>query len=84
MGNTSGSGVFAAVVFLASLAWLATVAYFAWQGWPTVPLDMSPNDAATRAAHDNAATAYLIRNALLGLVPVLLGWTLVRLVTRRR
>lgn len=84
MTNASGSAVLSGVLLLVSIVWLAVVGVFAWQGWPTVPLDMSPNDPATRAAHGDAVAAHVIRNGLLGIVPVLLGFTIMRLVSRRR
>jgi hypothetical protein len=83
MAHTSGSGMASLIVLAVSLLWLGAVAHFAWQGWPSVPLDMSPTDPATRTAYDNAVTAHLIRYGLAGLVPVLIVYAVARLFRRR-
>ncbi len=71
-----------AVWSAASIVWLASVAWQAWVSWPVMPLDVSPNDAATRAAFDAAATAHVTQAALIGLgVPVAvyaIGWLVCR------
>jgi hypothetical protein len=71
-----------------SLVWLAGVAYVCLAAWPSLPLDLSANDAATRSALVRAIAAHGLRSAILGLAPPLvllaLGWLGARLFPARR
>ena len=62
----------------ASTAWIAVVAVVAARGWPHLPLDVSAADPATRAAYNQAVTAFLLRHALIAVLPPLgllaIGW----------
>jgi hypothetical protein len=62
----------------ASLFWIAGSAYFCWQNWPILPLDMSGSDPATKAAFDAAVIRHVLRATLIGIsvpsVLVALGW----------
>jgi hypothetical protein len=68
--------------FALALAWFAAGVYLCAQAWPTVPLDVSPNDAATRTAYTRALTSHTLRCALVSLGPPLvllaLGWLVLR------
>lgn len=72
---------------LLSLAWLGAVAYVCAAAWPSLPLDLSPNDAATRAAFQRAIVAHAVRCGVLGLAPPLVllaaGWIGSRLLGHR-
>ena len=71
-----------------SLAWLAGIGYVCVAAWPSLPLDLSADDPATRAALARAAAAHGVRCAILGLAPPLgllaLGWLGARLMGARR
>ena len=68
---------------LLALIWIGGVAYVCLSIWPAIPLDISANDPATRAAFARAVRAHVIRCSVLGLVPPLLllalGWLVARL-----
>ena len=68
---------------LLSLIWIAGVAYACLAAWPSIPLDISANDPATRAAFARAVRAHVTRCIVLGLAPPLLllavGWMIARL-----
>ncbi len=72
---------------LLSLAWLGAVAYVCAAAWPSLPLDLSPNDAATRAAFQRAIATHVVRCGLLGVAPPLVllaaGWIVGRMFGRR-
>ncbi|MCB1549579.1 MAG: hypothetical protein KDJ41_17385 [Hyphomicrobiaceae bacterium] len=67
----------------AALAWVLFVGYRAWQGWPHVPLDMSPNDPQTRAALAAAVRAHVLWSAALALVPAGLLLVVTRMTRQR-
>lgn len=73
-----GAGLVLAIV------WCGALAYTASQSWPRVPLDISANDPATRAAFQRAVQAHVVQHAVIALggAVVLIGgaW----LVSRRR
>ncbi len=57
----------------ASLAWIAGAAYFCWQDWPVLPLDMSGSDPTTKAAFDAAVMRHVLRAAFFAIsVPLVL------------
>jgi hypothetical protein len=66
-----------------ALAWIAAIAYVCLAAWPSMPLDISANDPATRAAFARAVSAHLVRCSILALAPPLLllalGWLAARL-----
>lgn len=62
------------VLLTASAVWLAFAAYQCWLTWPVVPLDVSPDDPATIAAHRDATMAHLTLWLLYGLVPAAAAW----------
>jgi len=68
---------------LLALIWMSGIAYVCLSIWPAIPLDISANDPATRAAFARAVRAHGIRCAVLGLAPPLLllglGWLVFRL-----
>lgn len=68
-----------------SLVWLVLVASEARRTWPHVSMDLSAEDAGTRAALGRAVTRHVAVHAGGALVPPLvvlaLGWALLR---RRR
>lgn len=72
---------------LLALIWIGVVAYVCLSAWPAIPLDISANDPATRAAFARAVRAHVIRCSVLGLVPPLLllalGWLIARLGSSR-
>jgi hypothetical protein len=65
------------------LVWLAAGAYLCARAWPSMPLDLSPNDPATRSAYARAVTTHVLRCTLVSLGPPLLllalGWLGLRL-----
>jgi hypothetical protein len=65
------------------LVWLAAGAYQCARAWPSMPLDVSPNDPATRTAYAHAVTTHALRCTLVSLGPPLLlfalGWLGLRL-----
>lgn len=65
-----------------SILWAAGVAYFGWSNWPTIPLDVSADDPATRAAFDGAVQAHVLEYALLALAPPAVLLVLGRLLLR--
>ena len=70
-----------------SLAWLGGVAYVCLSVWPSIPLDLSPSDPATRSALARAVATHAIRCTVLGLTPPLvllaLGWFGARMLRTR-
>jgi hypothetical protein len=72
---------------LLSLAWLAGNAYACAVSWPSMPLDISPNDPATRAVFSRAIAIHVLRYTTAGLLPPLLvltlGWLGARLTRGR-
>ena len=72
---------------LLALAWIAGVAYVCVPMWPSMPLDMSANDPATREVFARAVRMYAARCAGLALMPPLavlaVGWLVSRLVSAR-
>jgi phosphohistidine phosphatase SixA len=58
-------GTLICLAALPSLAAIAALSSYLWQGWPHVPLDMDPNDAATRAAFDAAVRRHVLTVAML-------------------
>jgi hypothetical protein len=69
-----------------SLVWIGGVAYTCVGAWPSIPLDLSPNDPETRSAFGRAVTSHAVRCALLAALPPLLlaalGLLVARLVSR--
>jgi hypothetical protein len=67
---------------LLALAWIAGIAYVCLAAWPSMPLDISANDPATRAAFARAIFRHAVRCSILGLAPPLLllalGWLTAR------
>jgi len=63
---------------LLALIWIAGIAYVCLSIWPAIPLDVSANDPATRAAFVRAVLAHLVRCTGIALGPPLLllalGW----------
>lgn len=53
---------------LASLIWIAAVAWFAWTSWPHMSLDLG-HDPATLSAHQSAIVRHVLRYAAIALVP---------------
>ena len=72
---------------LLALAWIAGVAYVCVPMWPSMPLDMSANDPATREVFARAVRMHAARCAGLALMPPLavlaVGWLVARLVSAR-
>lgn len=70
-----------------SLVWAATIGFLAWETWPRLPLDVSPNDPGTLAAHSAAVDFHLFQYGTLGLlVPAALfavGWIALNVMKRR-
>jgi hypothetical protein len=68
---------------LLALIWIGGVVYLCLSIWPAIPLDISANDPATRAAFARAVRAHVMRCTVLGLLPPLLllalGWLVSRL-----
>jgi hypothetical protein len=65
-----------------ALAWIAGIAYVCLAAWPSMPLDISANDPATRTAFARAIFAHAMRCSILALTPPLLllglGWLAAR------
>jgi hypothetical protein len=72
---------------LLALAWIAGVAYVCVPMWPSMPLDMSANDPATREVFARAVRMHAARCAGLAFMPPLavlaVGWLVARLVSAR-
>jgi hypothetical protein len=72
---------------LLALAWIAGVAYVCVPMWPSMPLDMSANDPATREVFAHAVRMHAARCAGLALMPPLavlaIGWLVSRLAPAR-
>jgi len=72
---------------LLALAWIAGVVYVCVPMWPSMPLDMSANDPATREVFTRAVRMHAARCAGLALLPPLavlgIGWLVSRLVSAR-
>jgi hypothetical protein len=68
---------------LLALVWIAGIAYVCQAAWPSMPLDISANDPATRAAFARAIVGHAVRCSILALAPPLLllglGWLIARL-----
>ena len=66
-----------------TLIWIAGIAQLSVANWPTIPLDISVNDPALRAALDRATRTHVLRSAVIALAPPLLllalGWLTARL-----
>jgi hypothetical protein len=69
---------------LARLGWVAAIAYVSWRGWPHIPLDLSPSDAATRSAHAAAVNRHMMVSTAVALLPPLGVLMLVKLLGRSR
>lgn len=67
---------------VASAAWVAAVAVFAWSTWPHMPLDISHTDPATRAAFDSAVLMHAARHAALALLPPIIVLALYRFMRK--
>ncbi|MCH9809296.1 MAG: hypothetical protein K0U74_16340 [Alphaproteobacteria bacterium] len=65
---------------IATLAWIAVVALWAYNSWPHLPLDISHNDPATRAAFDSAVMLHAAKHAFIALVPPMVLLVLFRFV----
>ena len=72
---------------LLALAWIAGVAYVCVPMWPSMPLDISANDPATREAFARAVRMHAARCAGLALIAPLallaIGWLMLRLTSAR-
>jgi hypothetical protein len=53
------------------IVWLVGGAFICARTWPSIPLDLSPGDPATRAAFAHAVTIHALRCALVTLGPPL-------------
>lgn len=69
---------------LLALIWIGVIAYVCLSIWPSIPLDISANDPATRAAFTRAVRAHVIRYTVLGLAPPLVLLALGSLIARLR
>ena len=65
-----------------AVIWFGGIAYVCLSIWPSIPLDISANDPATRAAFARAVRAHVIRYTALGLAPPLLLLALGSLIAR--
>jgi hypothetical protein len=69
---------------MVSSAWIGFATYLCLQGWPHVPMDMSPGDPATKAALGAAVNAHILRHVVIGAIPPLGVLLLGRLLLGRR
>ena len=72
------------LLLLASLVWIAAIAYIGLRAWPVMSLDMAAGDPQVRAAYDAAVMAHVLRYALLAVAPPLALLLLARLLSRSR
>lgn len=69
---------------LAALIWAAVTAVHGYTTWPHMPMDISANDPATRAAFDAVVQRHILGHAIIGLVPVLAAALLLLFICRKR
>lgn len=69
--------------FVAALVWTAAVAYFGFQSMPHVPMDMSPDDPATKQALAGAMLKHVISYGGLAAVPPAIALGLIWLLGRK-
>ena len=67
---------------IASLVWIAVVAYLAASNWPRLSLDLPGRDPAVRAAFDAAVRAHMLWHGFIALAPPLMLWVLARIFSR--
>lgn len=65
-----------------TVVWVGLIATFAWQSWPHLPLDVSHQDPATRAAFDQAVMGHVVKNALVAILPPAAMWAMAYFVSR--
>ncbi|MEO1282415.1 MAG: hypothetical protein AAFR75_02680 [Pseudomonadota bacterium] len=61
-----------------TLVWLIAVYSFAIESWPAFSLDLSPVDAGTRAAYDQAVAWHVATYAAAAAIPPLVAFGLMR------
>ncbi|MGD9667644.1 MAG: hypothetical protein AB7U75_01140 [Hyphomicrobiaceae bacterium] len=82
--NRRRSGNCTRVSLLAALAWAVVTALHGYATWPHIPMDISANDPATRAAFDAVVQRHIAGHAAVGLVPLLAAVAFVYFVCRKR
>ena len=80
--NNSGNRWLKPLALVLAIAWLAFIAWRTWQGWPYLPLDISSNDADTRAAFELARQNHLLNAAILSVVGLLVLFAVTSLIRR--
>ncbi|MBL8566699.1 MAG: hypothetical protein JNM89_13370 [Hyphomicrobiaceae bacterium] len=81
--QNGGRALLSTLAPIIAAAWIVTVAYLAWRGWPHVSLDLSAQDAATQAAYRTAVMRHLTAYAVLAIAPAGLLVLAARFVANR-
>lgn len=69
---------------IATLAWLAFIAWRTLTGWPQVPLDMGGADPSRDAAYQAAQLQHVARALLLGIGAPVVAFIATKLICRVR
>lgn len=86
-GAPSGGGYRGGCLIIAlglALAWAAAVGLNGFNTWPHIPMDVSANDPATKAAFRAVVQRHVAVYAAVALIPLLVVSALSRLICRRR
>lgn len=78
------SGRCTRVSLFIALLWAIITVVHGYTTWPHIPMDVSANDPATRAAFNAVLQRHILVHAVVGLVPLLASTALVFLVCRKR
>lgn len=72
------------VWLIATLIWLAFIAWRTIEGWPSIPLDIGSADAQTTTAYNAAQIQYATMAAALSVAAPLIAWLLLKALCRAR
>ena len=68
----------------AGVAWAISTAVHGYTMWPHIPMDISANDPATRAAFDAVVRRHVLWHLIIGAAPLLAALAFIPLVCKRR
>ena len=86
-GAPSGGGYRGGCLFIAlglALAWAVAAGVHGFNSWPHIPMDVSANDPATKAAFQAVVQRHVAVYAAVALIPLIAVSALSRLICRRR
>lgn len=78
------SGACTILLFGLAIAWAVATGLYAYAQWPHIPMDISANDPATRAAFDGVVRQHVITHVIVGLLPLVVCVGLIPLLCGRQ